>query len=70
MNGDQVPEVESSASSHDDNPFDSRSHSTGKLSVKLPSGECLCRELEKLNLTVSEGYPGVVMLMDCWKTRF
>ena len=30
---------------------------TGKVSVKLPVDEWLCRKLEKLNLTISEGYP-------------
>ena len=30
---------------------------TGKVSVKLPVDDWLCRKIEKLNLTVAEGYP-------------
>ena len=30
---------------------------TGKVSVKVPVDERLCRKLEKLNVTVAEGYP-------------
>ena len=30
---------------------------TGKVSVKLPVDEWLCRKLEKLKVTVAEGYP-------------
>ena len=35
-----------------DNPF-----ITGKVSVKLPVDEWLCRKFERLNVTVAEGYP-------------
>ena len=28
-----------------------------KISVKLPLDEWLCRKMEKLNLTLTEGYP-------------
>ena len=42
----------------DDNPFaGARVKTTGKVSVKLPVDEWLCRKLEKLNLTIAEGYP-------------
>ena len=42
----------------DDNPFaGSRVKRTGKVSVRLPVDEWLCRKMEKLNLTVAEGYP-------------
>ena len=42
----------------DDNPFaGSRVKTTGKVSVRLPVDEWLCRKMEKLNLTVAEGYP-------------
>ena len=51
-----VPEFESAASFQDYNPFaSSRSHSTSKISVKLPSDTWLCQKLEKLNLILSEG---------------
>ena len=42
----------------DDNPFaGSRVKTTGKVSVKLPVDEWLCKQLEKLNVTIAEGYP-------------
>ena len=58
MGWHQVPEFESSASSQDDNPFAGlRTQTTGKVPVKLPSDEWLCRKIEKLNITLTEGYP-------------
>ena len=45
-------------SSADDNAFaGSRVQPTGKVSVKLPVDDWLCRKMEKLNLTVAKGYP-------------
>ena len=35
----------------------SRAQHTGKVSIKLPADDWLCRKLEKLNITVAEGYP-------------
>ena len=53
----QIPEF-NSVSSADNNPFaSSRAPPTGKVSVKLPVDDWLCRKKEKLNLTVAEGYP-------------
>ena len=53
-----MPEFESSASLPDDNPFASpRRQSTSKICVKLPSDDWLCLKLERLNLTLTEGYP-------------
>ena len=47
-----------SVSSADNNLFaGSRALPTGKVSVKLPVDDWLCRKMEKLNLTVAEGYP-------------
>ena len=47
-----------SVTSADDNPFaGSRVQPTGKVSVKLPVDDWLSRKMEKLNLTVAEGYP-------------
>ena len=58
MDWHQIPDFDSSSSSLDDNPFAaSRVKPTGKVSVKLPVDDWLCRKFEKLNLTVSEGYP-------------
>ena len=57
MGWHQIPEFESVYSS-DDNPFaSSRVQPTTKVSVKLPVDDWLCRKMEKLNLTVAEGYP-------------
>ena len=53
-----IPEFDSSSSSQDDNPFaGSQTSHTGKMSVKVPVDDWLCRKFEKLNLTVQEGYP-------------
>ena len=53
----KVPEFES-VSSSDDNPFaGSGVQPTGKVSVKLPVDDWLCKKMEKLNLTITEGYP-------------
>ena len=52
----KVPEFES-VSSTDDNPFaGSRVQPAGKVSVKLPVDDWLCRKMEKLYLTITEGY--------------
>ena len=58
MGWHQIPDFDSASSSLDDTPFaGSRVNPTGKVSVKLAVDEWLCRKFEKLNLTVSEGYP-------------
>ena len=57
MGWHKVPEFES-VSSSDDNPFaGSGVQPTGKVSVKLPVDDWLCKKMEKLNLTITEGYP-------------
>ena len=54
----QIPDFGNSSSSMDDNSFaGSRTQPTGKVSIKLPADDWLCRKLEKLNLTIAEGYP-------------
>ena len=58
MAWNDIPEFDSSSSSQDDNPFiGSKSSHTSKVSVKVPVDEWLCRKMEKLNITVQEGYP-------------
>ena len=58
MGWDQVPEFDSSSSAQDDNPFaGTRPQLPGKISVKVPVDDWLCRKFEKLNITVQEGYP-------------
>ena len=57
MGWHKVPEFES-VSSFDNNPFAiSRVQPTGKVSVKLPEDDWLCKKMDKLNLTITEGYP-------------
>ena len=58
MSWHQIPDYDHSSSSLDDNPFaSSRTKPAGKVSVRLPVNECLCRKFERLNMTVAEGYP-------------
>ena len=58
MAWNDIPEFDSASSSQDDNPFTgSKTSHTGKVSVKVPVDEWLCRKMEKLNITVQEGYP-------------
>ena len=56
MGWHKIPEFDS-VSSSDDNPFaGSRVQPTGKVSMKLPVNDWLCRKMEKLDLTITEGY--------------
>ena len=58
MNWHKIPEFETVSSTADDNPFaGARTQPTGKVSVKLPVDDWLCRKMSKLNLTITEGYP-------------
>ena len=58
MNWHKIPEFETVSSAADDNPFaGARVHPTGKVSVKLPVNDWLCRKMSNLNLTITEGYP-------------
>ena len=58
MNWHKVPEFGTVSSTTDDNPFaGARVQSTGKVSVKLPVDDWLCRKMSSLNLTIKEGYP-------------
>ena len=57
MGWHKIPEFETVSSSAD-NPFaGTRTHPTGKVSAKLPVDDWLCRKIDKLNLTITEGYP-------------
>ena len=41
-----------------DNPFPTpKQHSAGMISVNVPTNKCLCKKLDRLNLTLLEGYP-------------
>ena len=55
MNWHKIPEFETVSSATNDNPFaGARVQPTGKVSVKLPVDDWLCRNL---NITITEGYP-------------
>ena len=57
MNWHKVPEFETVSSTADDNPFaGARVQPTGKVSVKLPLDDWLCRKMSCLNLTITEEY--------------
>ena len=58
MGWHQIPGYDHALASLDDNPFaSSRTKPTGKVSVRLPVDEWLCRKFERLNVTIAEGYP-------------
>ena len=58
MGWTHIPDMDSAAATSDDNPFAGpKTQPTGKVSVKMPTDEWLCRKMGKLNLTLVEGYP-------------
>ena len=58
MNWHKIPEFETMSSAADDNPFaGARVQPTGKVSVKLPVDDWLCRKMSIFNLNITEGYP-------------
>ena len=58
MGWSHIPEMDSTASTSDDNPFAGpKTVTPGKVSVKMPTEDWLCRKMTKLNLTLVEGYP-------------
>ena len=58
MGWTQIPDIESTASTGDDNPFaEPHSQPVGKVSVRLPTDDWLCNKMAKLNITLVEGYP-------------
>ena len=58
MGWTHIPDMDSGTKSSDDNPFAGpKLQSPGKVSVSLPTDEWLCSKLNKLNLTLVQGYP-------------
>ena len=58
MGWTDIPDIDTTTSTSDDNPFAGpRTQPTGKVSVKMPTDEWLCKKMGKLNLTLVEGYP-------------
>ena len=58
MGWSHIPDMDTTATASDDNPFAGpQSQPAGKVSVKMPTDEWLCKKMGKLNLTLVEGYP-------------
>ena len=58
MGWTHIPDMDSGTKSSDDNTFAGPKLQTpGKVSVSLPTDEWLCSKLNKLNLTLVQGYP-------------
>ena len=58
MGWTDIPDIDTTTSTSDDNPFAGpRTQPTGKVSVKMPTDQWLCKKMGKLNLTLVEGYP-------------
>ena len=65
MGWNQIPDLESTASTGDDNPFAGpRSQPVSKVSVRLPTDDWLCNKMAKLNVTLVEGYPSLVLKLE------
>ena len=53
MGWTHIPDIDSAASSAEDNPFAAPEHQpVGKISVNLPTDDWLCRKMDSLNLTL------------------
>ena len=58
MGWTSIPDIDSSNTASDDNPFSGpKAPVPGKVSVTMPTEEWLCKELSKLNIILTEGYP-------------
>ena len=58
MGWSHVPDVYSALANSEDNPFAApKQQPAGKISVQLPTDDWLCRKMDRLNLTLTQGYP-------------
>ena len=58
MGWSHIPDVDSALASSEDNPFAApKQQPAGKISVQLPTDEWLCHKMDRLNLTLIQGYP-------------
>ena len=58
MGWSHIPDMETYTNTSEDNPFACpKTQVPGKVSVLMPADDWLCRKLNKLNLTLVEGYP-------------
>ena len=61
-----IPNIVTTTSTADDNPFARpKVQPFGKISVNMPSDEWLCKKLDKLNVTLLEGYPSCTSDAGC-----
>ena len=52
-----IPDIDSTASSAEDNPFAAPKQIVGKVSANLHTDDWLCRKMDSLNLSLVQGYP-------------
>ena len=58
MGWSHIPDVDSALSSSEDNLFAApKQQPSGKISVNLPTDDWLCHKMDRLNLTLTQGYP-------------
>ena len=58
MNWNHIPDLDTTLASAEDNPFAApKIQPAGKISVQLPTDDWLCRKMDRLNLTLTQGYP-------------
>ena len=58
MNWNHIPDMDTTLASSEDNPFAApKIQPAGKISVQLPTDDWLCRKMDRLNLTLTQGYP-------------
>ena len=58
MGWTHIPHMDASSATSDDNPFAGpKTQTPGKVSVQVHTNDWLCKKLNKLNLTLVEGYP-------------
>ena len=58
MGWTHIPDIHFRATTSDDNPFAvTKVQIPGKMSVNLPTDEWLCKNVNKMNLTLVQGYP-------------
>ena len=57
MGWTHIPDIDNQTSSAEDNPFTApKQQPVGKVSVNLPTEDWLCRKMDGLNLTFTQGY--------------
>ena len=58
MRRSHIPDTDSALASFEDNPFAAtKQQPAGKISVQLPTDDWLCCKMDRLNLTLTQGYP-------------